>query len=98
MIGDLPYAEHQFPLCGACGGETWHDGDVLRCDDCGLDYGDGNRAALYLDDAAEPCGTAYVFGHGRVRLPVGDPYQYTDCPLPRGHVSEHYHPIQWVHP
>ena len=72
------------PECGSCNNETVHDGDSFYCDDCGLDYGDGEdeTVATYRDDDASMCGkfTEY-FDNGR----------YAPCALPEGHRGAHWH-------
>ena len=61
---NLPLCSWQYPSCGACGGETSHDGDAFYCDDCGLDYGKGadGTEATYRDEGRSPCG-APCSGH-----------------------------------
>jgi hypothetical protein len=53
-VTELPELWVQYPKCGGCYGETWHDGDSLRCDECHVtwaeDAGDGEQAVHFTDD------------------------------------------------
>ena len=92
---NLPLCSWQNPSCGACGGETSHDGDAFYCDDCGLDYGDGadGTEATYRDEERPPCG-APCSGH----LPLdGWRWECTPCRLPDTHTPlMHWHDCQPV--
>lgn len=58
MVTGLPTASITIS-CGVCGASLDHDGDVLVCWDCGLDYSaeDPEGApATYRDEDATPCG------------------------------------------
>ena len=94
---NLPLCSWQYPTCGACGGETSHDGDVFYCDDCRLDYGDGEDGteATYRDEGCPPCG-APCSGH----LPLNEAqwrWECTPCQLPDTHAPLlHWHDCQPV--
>ena len=86
----LPTCSVHYPACGACGGETDHDGDTYYCDPCGLDYGDGadDTTATYRAPDADPCGAPCSNAwHGSRDL---GPYDCTPCQLPTGHKSPHW--------
>ncbi len=51
-MSDLPAAHHQFPMCGACHGDTWHDTADYRCDDCGLSFDSDTLEAHFTDETA----------------------------------------------
>ena len=87
----LPPAELQYPTCGACLGETAHDGDVLYCEDCGLDFDPYTLTASYRDDGAEPCGASCAntwHAYGAIRPGWG--YKCRTCALPTGHKGSHW--------
>ena len=54
----LPVCAVEYPSCGACGSNTSHDGDTFYCDECDLDYGDGDdgHEAQFRDEEQKPCG------------------------------------------
>lgn len=84
----LPAAEHQSPACGACGAETWFDGDSFICDDCQLQFDPENLGASFLDSDAEACGKPCDntwHGDNKIRLGIG--YDCNPCQLQTGHKS-----------
>lgn len=87
----LPSASWQDPSCGACYGETAHDGDGYACYRCGLWFDqDDDLAASYLDEDAEPCGEPCSnTWHGSPSL---GPYDCHPCHLPAGHEYDHNTP------
>lgn len=92
-MSDLPTCTIQSPACGACGLETHHDGDSFYCDDCGLDYGNGDESgpATFRDEEAQPCGEPCDnFWHKDDNLGKGWTFACTPCPLPKGHTSDHW--------
>lgn len=87
----LPMAVMQYPTCGACSGETYHDGDSLRCDDCKLRFDSNSLEAEYANEDDEACGAACEnswHGDGMVRPGMG--YDCGACILPASHTSDHY--------
>ncbi|MDQ5860683.1 MAG: hypothetical protein M3536_00270 [Actinomycetota bacterium] len=54
----LPACSVEYPSCGACGDNTSHDGDTFYCEDCDLDYGNGNdgNEATFRDEEEKTCG------------------------------------------
>lgn len=93
MSLDLPTCTVQYPTCGACHGETTHNGDGLECEPCGLYYGDGEDGtqAEYMDEEADPCSKPcdnHWHGLGRIRDGYG--YHCGTCQLPEGHTSDCY--------
>lgn len=76
----LPACSVQYPMCGACGYDTGHDGDTYYCPRCDLDYDAGADAttATYRDPNAQPCRKPDTF-HG------GNP-----CQLPETHRGERH--------
>ena len=91
----LPHCESQYPACGACGDETCHDGGTFYCDECGLDYGDGEdgTVATYRDETAPPCDEPCTNDwHGSRDL---GPYECIPCALPKGHTSRHWTDPEW---
>lgn len=101
----LPYCTIQNPACGACGGETSHDGDSFYCEPCGLDYGDGGSEtrATYRDEGVEPCGhPCGNYWHGRDLSAVGWSFRCEPCALPATHEEGgHWHdcsPIRTIDP
>jgi hypothetical protein len=92
MSLELPYCSVQNPSCGACGGDTRHDGDSFYCEDCLLDYGTGEdgETATYLDEEAEPCGNPCDNSwHTKF-----DYAECKPCSLPKGHHSDHWTPCR----
>jgi hypothetical protein len=47
-MSTVPSLEFGYPDCSVCDRETWHDGDNLRCDDCGIYWRDGGEFGGYL--------------------------------------------------
>ena len=87
----LPMADLAYPTCGSCGGETYHDGDSLRCDDCKLTFDPASLEAEYADEEDAACGTACDnFWHGDGKISTGWGYDCGACILPAGHISGHY--------
>lgn len=91
ITDQLPMAEMQYPTCGACSGETYHDGDSLRCDDCKLRFDSSSLEAEYNNEDDEACGAScgnFWHGPGRIR----DEYAYDcgTCILPVDHSSAHH--------
>ena len=92
MDMQLPSCTVQSPACGACGMETDHDGNSFYCDDCGLDYGDGDERipATYREEDALACGNPCDnYWHGAHGFKECRP-----CTLPKGHISMHWTPCQ----
>lgn len=89
----LPAASWQDPACGACGSDTYHDGDGYVCEPCGLWFDQGDDLAPdYLDEEAEPCGEPCSnTWHGSRTL---GPYDCKPCHLPAGHESLHHTPCE----
>lgn len=87
---ELPSCRTPAPECGACRGETFHDGGDVICDGCGLSYGDGfdGTTAVYLDTGTPPCGAPCSNAWHSSRA-IG-PYGCTPCQLPAGHESSHW--------
>ena len=87
---ELPKCSISYPTCGACYGETSHDGDSFYCDDCDLDYGSGDdgEEAAFRDEECAPCGKpcADKF-HGEE---YDTQYKYTchPCSLPETHAGD----------
>lgn len=81
---ELPFCTVQHPMCGACEMDTDHDGESFYCEDCGLDYGDGDdyTPATFRDADRDPCGKA-----------CANPWHKSfgmlceTCKLPQGHAS-----------
>lgn len=87
----LPPAEMQYPSCGCCGSETSHDGDVLCCYGCGLDFDGATMEASFRDPDAEMCGNPCENGyHQPDRLRPGSRFTCAPCQLPTGHESLHW--------
>lgn len=83
----LPYAITSYPLCGACELETGHDGDSFVCEQCGLNYGDGDETRpTFLDPDAPTCGVPSTIAEAMARLG----FAIGPCELPRGHTSDHW--------
>ena len=85
----LPSCAVQYPSCGACCGDTEFDGDGFYCDDCGLDYGNGDDGteATFRDEEQSPCGEPCDnHWHGKDQLDL----TCTPCELPKGHTSMHW--------
>lgn len=94
-MSHLPACSIQYPSCGACGQDTDHDGDTFYCNDCGLDYGNGEdqTEAEFRDEDAEPCAQACDnYWHGADKIREGWTYDCLPCPLPAGHTSDHWNP------
>lgn len=86
MSARLPMAEVQYPLCGACHEETWHDGDDLRCDGCLLCFDSTTMEASYLDPNEKPCGAPCGnTWHQPNPINLGWGYECQPCALPAGH-------------
>ncbi|MGY2747251.1 hypothetical protein ACVWZ8_004368 [Arthrobacter sp. UYCu723] len=83
----LPRCCIQTPACGACGDDTAHDGDSFYCDDCGLDYGNGDESdpAVFRDEELPPCGEA-CDNNWHIKFGL----TCTPCELPAGHTSDHW--------
>lgn len=82
----LPVCAVQYPSCGACGGETEHDGDSFYCDDCQLDYGNGDdgNEAQFRDEEILPCGKPCDnTWHGPKHFDL----ECTPCRLPATHTD-----------
>lgn len=95
----LPTCSVQSPACGGCDGETSHDGESYYCDDCGLDYGDGDdgRTATYRDEDAEPCAVPCAnTWHAPNAIKAGLSFECAPCSLPKGHTSLHWTPCKAV--
>lgn len=92
----LPNCSIQNPSCGACYGETMHDGDSYYCEDCLLDYGDGAETeATFRDEEAEACGNPCSnHWHGPDKIRPGTSYECHPCALPAGHTSDHWTPCE----
>lgn len=89
-MSDLPAAHHQFPMCGACHGDTWHDDGDYRCDDCGLSFDSDTLEAHFTDETAAVCGAPCDnTWHRRRRDPAGRVIDVDcgTCQLPDGHPS-----------
>jgi hypothetical protein len=82
----LPSCTIQYPACGACGDDTDHDGDGFYCDDCGLDYGDGDESspATFRDEEQPPCGKPCDNGWHK---PEALDLICSPCELPKDHNS-----------
>ena len=82
----LPSCAVQYPSCGACGIDTSHDGDSFYCEDCDLDYGngdDGNEASFRDEEqppCAKPCDNTW---HRSKHFDLA----CEPCKLPEGHRS-----------
>lgn len=84
----LPDAEHQYPTCGTCSGETWHDGDTFICDDCQLAFDSNTLEASFLDSDAKACGKPCDNPwHRPGRIQPGVEYDCNPCQLPDAHKS-----------
>lgn len=95
----LPRCSVQYPSCGSCGGETDNDGESIYCDDCGLDYGDGDdgTTATYRDEDAEPCAVPCAnTWHAPNAIKAGLSFECVPCSLPKGHTSLHWTPCKAV--
>lgn len=93
-MSKLPSCSIQYPSCGACGCETTHDGDSFYCDDCDLDYGQGQdgEQATFRDEDDKPCGEPCDnCWHGPK---AGYTYECAPCALPTGHLSTHWTPCE----
>lgn len=93
----LPVCSVHLPTCGACGRETRYDDDVIYCEDCCLNYSDGEdqTEAEFMDPGNEPCAVACDnHWHGFGRITEGGGYDCKPCPLPWPHTSDHWHPCQ----
>lgn len=89
----LPDADVQYPICGACGDETEHDGDSFRCYACRLAFDSNTLQAEYDDELDEPCGAPCTNEyHGDERIKPGWTFACEPCALPQGHTSEHWTP------
>lgn len=87
----LPRADMQYPSCGSCGGETYHDADSFRCDDCRLAFDSNNLEAEYADEEDATCGAACAnFWHDDNMIRSGWGYDCGTCILPAGHTSDHF--------
>lgn len=89
---DLPEAVPQDPLCGACGSETYCDGEEYRCDECQLTFDSMTMEAAFIDDRVEACGspcdnTWHQRDHA-IRPGLG--FDCHPCRLPAGHTSFHW--------
>ena len=94
----LPSCSVQYPSCGACGGDTSHDGDSFYCPDCDLDYGDGEdgTTATYRNDdeaCGAPCDNTW---HAPNAIEAGTSFKCAPCSLPTGHSSFHWTPCEPV--
>ena len=100
MTRILPRAELQYPLCGACSGETWHNGDSLVCDDCQLRFNPVHLEASYIDEDAEPCGEPCTNDwHGPNRIKDRYEFECAPCALPDTHEGgdlSHWRPCRMV--
>lgn len=89
----LPHAEHQYPSCGACGGDTDRDGDDYYCDDCGLTFVGNDLTPEFRDPddsvCGVPCGNTW---HRPGALWKGTTFDCGTCELPKGHAS----PFHWT--
>lgn len=95
----LPNCRVQNPSCGACGRETRHDGESFYCEDCCLDYGDGedHTEATFRDEESEPCAAACDnYWHGPHKIRYGEGYDCSPCALPKDHTSLHWTNCQVV--
>ena len=92
----LPSCSIRNPTCGACLGETSHDGDSFYCQECGLDYGDGDDSpAIYRDEDAETCAAPCANSwHAADAIRTGWSYECHPCALPTGHNSDHWTPCK----
>lgn len=78
-------------MCGACHGDTWHDGDTWVCDDCQLCYDDITMKAQFIDPDEKPCGAACDnTWHKPGRIHPTMSYECQPCALPAGHGSRHW--------
>lgn len=80
----LPACAVQYPSCGACGCDTRHDGDSFYCEECDLDYGNGDdgNVATFRDEEQKPCGKPCDNSwHG----PEHFDFACTPCQLPATH-------------
>lgn len=87
---ELPLCSVQYPACGSCGGETDHDGDSFYCDECGLDYGDGDDCtpATFRDEEEERCANP-CDNQWHNSIDIG-PYDCGICQLPASHKGSHW--------
>lgn len=88
----LPVCSVQHPSCGACGGETRWD-EYFFCEDCGLNYGDGEdqTEAEFSDEEATACeNPCENHWHGPHKIRQGWTYSCRPCALPAGHASDHW--------
>ena len=92
---NLPACSPQYPRCGACADELDHDGDVLYCEACRLDYPDhtGDGAADYRHEDDEPCGEPPDESDAAFYARVPYPMRLMPCALPAPHTSDCYHPL-----
>lgn len=60
-VTELPQLWIQYPICGGCDKETWHDGNSLRCDNCHVTWAenaqDGDPAESFWDNYDDTAGT-----------------------------------------
>ena len=85
----LPSCAVQYQACGACGADTAHDGDSFYCEDCDLDYGNGDdgNVATFRDEEAKTCSSPCDnYWHSKVELDM----ICTPCQLPAGHRGWHW--------
>ena len=93
----LPVCSAHNPTCGACGRETrFYDG-LFYCEDCLLNYSEGEdwAEAEFSEPEHEPCGAACEnYWHGFGKINEGQGYDCKPCPLPGPHTSDHWHPCE----
>jgi len=87
----LPSCSYNYPSCGSCYGDLRYEDTSFYCEECQLDYGDGDdeTQATFIDPEAKPCGKPCSnYWHGDHKLGKGYGYECGKCELPEGHTSE----------
>ena len=93
MTQQLPNADHQYPACGCCGGDTTSYGDgEFYCEDCELGFDEATLTAHFRDPEAPVCGIECDNDwHKRPgAIYPGVSFDCRPCALPKGHTSMHW--------
>lgn len=86
----LPECSYNAPSCGSCGDDLRYEDASFYCEECQLDYGDGNDGteAAFVDTHAAKCAKPCEnYWHGEGKLRAGYGFECAPCALPVGHTS-----------
>lgn len=86
-----PDLEFPYPPCSVCGKDTYHDGDSLRCDPCGISWRDSGQSGEWDEMDAIRCPSSFK-PHDHPRLsPEHESVRHflNHCIREEGHEGKH---------